>query len=794
MLKGIIKYSLIIVGLLIVALLAAPFFIDVNVYKQQIEKAVKHQTGRDLTIGKMNASLFPWIGVELDDVHLSNRQGFGKRDFLSVNSLQVQLAVAPLLSKKIEIQQFELIRPKVYLQRRADGSSNWDDLAPAKTAQARPDKAIVLASASSPAPSESNAAMPLLAALQAEQLSLTDGEVTWVDGKSKPVILSDLNVMLRDVQLKHPVAVNISGKLSGNAFALDASVGPIGDIGRINPATLPLQGHLKAENIRLQPFQQLISGWPQQLGNIDQAAIDMSTNIEQRPNGIRMSDGELQLHAAHALKLTWTVEMPKADQLKLNRAVFSVDAKKLLRLKGDVRHLTTLPLFNIRVDGEPVARTWLTGFVPDLQAMYGDHPSPWKQLQFSALLAGGSKQLNIRDLQLKLDNELLQASGDVVYQGPDIHLRVNAKQLHMDPWLPQGKKETQPGSATISSWDNLSLIRNAIAAAKISPEPDLRFLKSWKVATKLRISRLYLHKLEMRNFSATINGSGGRFHLNPLSFNLSAGKVTEKASIDVRPYPARWKESVHIVGVQAGPLLKTLADMDMISGTMAMDTNFHATGLTQAAVASLNGRGNVLFENGKIKGFDIAGAIRKFTNPAAYQQGPKETDFAQLSGSFHVINGVANNQDLFMASPLLRVTGKGQVNLVSKVMDYHVKPRVIGVLKGQGDTGMHRGLTIPLHIKGPFAAPKIRPEINARTLIDNAPALLNKGKLGGVLGGAKLGGVLGQVLGGRQANTAAKQGGSRAGAQIQPKSKPATQPATQQQKLMNSLGGLLQGF
>jgi len=753
-----VRYSLIIVGLLIVALLVAPFFIDVNVYKNKIEQAVEDATGRQLNIGKINASLFPWVGVELDDVHFANRSGFAKRDFISVKRLHIKLALLPLLSKNIEIKHFEVVTPVVYLERHSNGETNWDDLlgsasgADAHASNAHP-------SGAQPAP-----AAPALAALQAESLSLSGGDITWVDANAAPVVLSDLEVTLKDVQLKRPVTVHVSGKLSGNGFALDANVGPLGDLTKLDPVTLPVQGHLTADNISLLPFKQMIKGWPAQLGDIAKASVNISARVEQRPNGIRLGEGKLQLSAAHKLGVSWKIEMPQADQLTINRTTVTVDGKKLLNAKGSVKQLTKNPSFKLRIDSQPMARTWLATFVPDLKAMYAGHPSPWKQIKFNASLVGSTQHMDISDLQLSLDDDLLRATGAVVFNGPDIRLRMSAKQLHLDPWLPQEKQEKQ--AAMRDGTGSFSIVGTAIAAEAAAAEPDLRFLKNWMVTSRLKVGTLFMRGLEMGNFTATINGAKGRFDLNPLSFNLAGGKVTEKASLNVAAYPARWKESAHVTGVQAGPLLKALAKMDMLTGTMSMDTSFRATGLSQAAVNSLNGRGNVLFKNGKLKGFDIAGALRKFTNPTAYKAGPKETDFAQLSGSFNVKNGIADNRDLFMASPLLRVTGQGVVNLVSKTMDYHVKPRVVGTLKGQGGSALRKGLSIPLHISGPFAAPKVRPEINARTLIDNAPALLNKSKAGGLLG---------NILGGK-------------------KTAPQANPASPQKKILKGLGGLIPGF
>lgn len=771
----IIRYIFIVLALMVVALLAAPFFIDVNVYKSQFEKAVEDQTGRQLSIGNIDASLFPWVGLELKDVHLANREGFVKRDFLSVERLHVKLALLPLLSKKIEIEHFEVVAPMVYLERRKNGETNWSDLV-----AAQPESTSTSQAGSTQSKRINASAAPALAALQAESLSLIGGQLTWVDADAAPVILSELNVALDDVQLQRPVSVRLSGQLSGNAFELDAHVGPVGDIAALNVRTLPLQGHLKADHIQLKPFRHMIAGWPEQLGDISSALAGLSMQLEQHPNGVRLVEGELHLKAMHELGLNWKVQMPDADQLNINHLTLTVDGKSLLDAKGNVEKLSSKPVFKIRLDGYPIERTWLEAFVPDLNAMYGEHPAPWKQLQFNALFAGGAKHLDIRNLQLKLDQELVKVSGTVVYAGPDIRLRLAANQLHLDGWLPQANDAGGSTAAAQSAYEGFSVVREALAAVAVQKEavePDLRFLKSWKIASTLKVKKLFIRGMEMDGFSATINGSKGHIKLNPLTFKLAGGTVTENASLNVNAYPVRWKESVHISRVQAGPLLRVLADMDILDGVMDMDSKFQATGLTPAAVSTLNGRGTVLFRDGRLKGFDIAGAIRKYTNPEAYKAGPKETDFAQLSGSFDVKNGMAYNQDLFLASPLLRVTGKGKIDLVQKSLDYEVTPRVVGSLKGQGDTFLRKGLTIPLHIYGPFDAPKITPIITAKTLIQNAPALLNNGAL-------NLGGTLGKILGGNKQAAPAGQG----------EVEPEQLPESPQKQLLKGLGGLIPGF
>ena len=70
--------------------------------------------------------------------------------------------------------------------------------------------------------------------------------------------------------------------------------------------------------------------------------------------------------------------------------------------------------------------------------------------------------------------------------------------------------------------------------------------------------------------------------------------------------------------------------------------------------------------------------------------------------------GVVTNPDLNMASPLIRLQGKGNVNLLSEAIDYALKTSVVGSLEGQGSAEKDElyGLEIPFAISGTISEPK----------------------------------------------------------------------------------------
>ena len=722
MISRTVKYSLAILAIVVVALLVAPWFINVDRYKPRIASAIENATGRHVEIGEIHASLFPWIGVRLKNVNLDNLQGFSSRPFASIDDLDIKVALLPLFSKRLEIKRFEVDGFSLSLERNASGEGNWQGLGGPSTQDAA-------ASAAGNAGQPASGSIPTaLTALTAESIHLQNGRLLWSDAKSNTRIeLTDLNLKVDNVSLNQPFAFNLSGKVADGSFTADGKVGPIGKLAVFDMVHLPVQMHVQSEHMSLTPLQNLLTFWPAPLGDIHRATVGMDARFEQRPDGVRVTTGSMKLAAAYPLAAQWKIEMPDAQSVKLEQAKLSIGGKDVIDASGGIGSLTDNPSYQFTLNSAVLTRSWLGGLMPALVDLYAANPSPWQQIKFGAIVSGDTRGMDIRDLKLMLDNDLVQASGTVTFgRTPAIRLRLAANDLHADPWLPQSKQaQAQPAAAQGSS---------APGDAAKTVEPDLRFLVPWDVNAQVQVERLLLKGLEFDHLRARLVAHNGRFDLNPFRFELAGGQVSEHAVINVKAYPVRWGESTRMSGVQIGPVLKALAGSDMLEGTLQMQSDTQATGLLPAdATRSLNGRGHVLVSDGMVRGFNIAAAMR--TLGGALPTGtPKNTDFSQLSGSYVLTNGVARNDDLFLASPLIRLTGKGTVNLVNKTMDYHVKPTLVGTLVGQGDTVTARkGLSVPLAISGPFSSPTIRPEINAGTIIQN----LQQGKgLGGLLKGA----------------------------------------------------------
>ncbi len=120
----------ILLALLIGAAVALPMLIDPNDYRDTIAKAVEKNTGRSLSLGQIELKVFPWIKLRVSEAELGNAAGFEERPFARVGTVDVGARLMPLLlDRRLEVSAVTLSGLVLNLERRADGSDNWSDLA-----------------------------------------------------------------------------------------------------------------------------------------------------------------------------------------------------------------------------------------------------------------------------------------------------------------------------------------------------------------------------------------------------------------------------------------------------------------------------------------------------------------------------------------------------------------------------------------------------------------------------------------------------------------------------------------
>ena len=165
-----------LVGLVVVlvgAVLVAPSVIDWNSYKPEIAAKVRELTGRDLVIaGDINAQIFPAPTLTAENVSISSIEGAQSPDLATLRSVEVRIALAPLLGGHVRIENVRLIEPQINLEVLADGRNSWTILQP--DAGALPsDEATA-----SVTPSGGKSEGP---AISLDDFDIVDGQLTYED-------------------------------------------------------------------------------------------------------------------------------------------------------------------------------------------------------------------------------------------------------------------------------------------------------------------------------------------------------------------------------------------------------------------------------------------------------------------------------------------------------------------------------------------------------------------------------------------------------------------------------------
>ena len=117
--------GLVIAGLMVI--LAAPYFIEWNQYKSEIETQASKLVGRQLTVaGDVNLRLLPAPYLQLEDITVNaHESGPDAPPLLKAQAFKLWLSAAPLLRGVIEVQEVEVVKPHLRFAIDENGRSNW---------------------------------------------------------------------------------------------------------------------------------------------------------------------------------------------------------------------------------------------------------------------------------------------------------------------------------------------------------------------------------------------------------------------------------------------------------------------------------------------------------------------------------------------------------------------------------------------------------------------------------------------------------------------------------------------
>ena len=239
---------------------------------------------------------------------------------------------------------------------------------------------------------------------------------------------------------------------------------------------------------------------------------------------------------------------------------------------------------------------------------------------------------------------------------------------------------------------------------------DFSALKGLDVNGAIRIGSLQVSKLKLAKLNAKIAIADGRLDVSPLTLNLYEGSGSGSLSLNAAGNTVAVKQNLS--GISINPLMKDLADKDLVEGhgNVVLDVTSHGDNVA-AMKKALAGTASVSLKDGAIKGINLAQSLRDLKAKLGAKQDATQqakagdkTDFSELAASLIIANGIARNEDLAMKSPFLRLSGAGDIDIGGGQMNYVAKASMVGTSAGQGgkEIDQLKGLTVPVRVTGPF--------------------------------------------------------------------------------------------
>lgn len=740
-----IKVIIAIIIIAIAALAALPFVIDPNDYKDEIAAQVEKTTGRKLTLqGDIELSVFPWIALELGPLSLSNASGFKAESFASVEAAEIRIKLMPLLKKQLEMDTIVLDGLLLNLETNKEGVTNWDDLT-----KASDDLEQTPSDESDSASDEPSSG---LSAVKIAGIKLTNANVLWSDAsKNENFQLRNLNLETDPLAPGEPTSLTTSFDLISSKPEVKAH------IELESKVTVDLEKQIYAlESLKLNtvanssamPLQQanldlqadIHANMASELVTIQNLAINLQAtgseqNIDAEIEGLIEANLASQQHSITNLVISADIE---DKNLPGGKSKLDVTTNLIANLADETLQVNDLAikLADLTMNGRILAKKILSDdltfngniqvkpfnlrkLAEDLKIELPEmaDKSTLELVQLSSEISGSKQSINTSDLQLTLDQSQLTGQfGINNFEKPAYTFNLTLDQIDADRYLPPAKEEGEDKTAKEVSTP-------ASSAAGGSSELPLETLRDINAKGSLKIGKLKVSGINSENIVITIDAKDGLIKLSPLAAELYQGKYQGNVNLDARGDSLKLAVDENLQGVQAGPLLKDLTGNDRIAGTANANVKLNGSGKDIDAIKqSLNGNGAFSFTDGALKGINIAEAIRQAKavlsgQKAAETNEPVQTDFSSLKGTFTANEGIVNNQDLELMSPLLRVTGAGDIDLPREVIDYSVRVSIVGTAEGQGGKTLEdlKGVTIPVKITGSFDNP--RPKVDLASVL-----------------------------------------------------------------------------
>ncbi len=670
------KFFLLFLGLVIIAVIAFVATFDANNYKSQIIEQVENATGRDFTIdGDVHLSVFPWVGLKVDDVALGNEKGFTEKPFAAIKQLDIKVNVLPLIKKEVQINIVRLHGLNVSLEVAKDNSNNWSSLSESTST----DEVPVIDEEEKEKEKETS----VLQSLQVEGFEFIDAAIHYDDRTSgNQATVSALNLTTGAIAFDQPVAVEFAARIENKQPVIDTAL----------KLTTKLTFNKSFTTINLRDL-------------VFTVLAEANEFIKQKEE----------------VKITSSIEV-LIDEQRITLQKTQLAALGVTTLADIVvSQFLQTPIIQGAIEIQPFnARQLASRAGVELPAMAKADALHRVALKTKIKLQG--EKLEANDFTLNLDGSTL--SGwlhmiDISKQQLRYELAFDA--LNVNDYLPPVTEETADikiaanGSAGAASTGDTAT--PATGDEKIAL--PIEMMRALDVEGDFRIAALTAMEYEITQFLMTLKAKDGEMKIKPLSLQVLEGQMNASVNLNVQKEQPAYAINLDLNQVQAGPVVNPILDgmtgdkpMKM-DGTVNVSMDVKTKGDTVNKLKSAS-VGKIILDMKKtrVDGFDPEYFMRSSIADYIHSKGfglsntimgnytPRDvTVFDKIHSTVNIANGKARSNDFIMDSKRVQVRAEGYADIMANTLDV-----TSSIKLPRSKTAVEKILDEPIYVRvhGPF--------------------------------------------------------------------------------------------
>jgi AsmA protein len=357
-----------LIAIVLIALAALPFLVDVNRFRPQLEAQASAALGRDVKLGDLSLSILSGK-VVAKDIEIADDPAFSQSAFLKAKSVKIEIELKPLIfSQRLNLTGIVIDQPQINLLKAADGTFNFSTLGSSSNL-------------GQIAPGGNHSSLSL-ARFKVNQGTLT---VAQLNSSRKPLVYSDVNIVVTDFSRSSQFHFQAATRLPGGGDAsLSGKVGPI----RFAHVTLtPLDATATVHNLKISAYKFIdpTSGISGALDMDGTLTSDGSTaSVAGTLIGSSMIFGPGGRPSPKVITIRNQLEVDLSTQsLKITQSDISVGNAKF-QMTGTIQRQGERGVLSLRLTGKNVP-------IDDLQAVL---PSVPVRLPEGSHLRGGTLSIN----------------------------------------------------------------------------------------------------------------------------------------------------------------------------------------------------------------------------------------------------------------------------------------------------------------------------------------------------------------------------------------------------------------